>query len=150
MLGGYLAGIKALQRAGHLVGGQADVGAGQGAQDDDMLGCELLRRRKPGCERHQKYAPDSNALHAISPFSLHRTGWKGMQIPPLLSYLEQRKIVPQFLCGCAFCTCNFTKCCGGGLRLTMGFFRRRVLLPREKIATAAALSQGAHSASPRR
>jgi hypothetical protein len=41
---------------------------------------------------------------------------------------------------------NFTKYFGGGLRLTLRFFRRRVLMPREKIATAAALSQGALSA----
>jgi hypothetical protein len=41
---------------------------------------------------------------------------------------------------------NFTKCCGDGFGLTLRQFGRRLLLPREKIAAAAALSPGAHSA----
>jgi hypothetical protein len=63
-----LIGTEALQRAGHLVGGQADLGIRQSAQDDDMLCGKLLRGRKSGCERHDKAAPDSNACQEVSPF----------------------------------------------------------------------------------
>jgi hypothetical protein len=68
MLRRQLIGIEALQRAGYLVGGQADLGIRQSAQDDDMLCGKLLRGRKSGCERHDKAAPDSNACQEVSPF----------------------------------------------------------------------------------
>jgi hypothetical protein len=41
---------------------------------------------------------------------------------------------------------NFTKYFAPDFGLTSHSFRRRVLLPREKIATVAALPQGAHCA----
>jgi len=46
----------------------------------------------------------------------------------------------------AGCASDFTKCFGGGFGLTLPLFGRRLLTPREKIAAAAAPSQGAHSA----
>jgi len=69
-----------------------------------------------------------------------------MQMPHLLSAFIARKIVGQFPCVPVFAPTAFTNYFREDLRLTMRFFRRRVLMPREKIAAVAALSQGAHSA----
>jgi hypothetical protein len=44
---------------------------------------------------------------------------------------------------------RFTKGFHDGFMLTPRFFRRRILLPREKIAIAAATSQGAQCAMPK-
>jgi len=54
MLGCYLAGIETLQRAGHLVRGQADVGAGQGPQHNDMLRAFDSRHLLSQGRRHQQ------------------------------------------------------------------------------------------------
>ena len=71
MLGRYPVRAEALQRSGHLVGRQADIRAGQGAQDNDLFrafdGRHLLRpdrRDQQGRSSQQKGA----RFHAF-PFS---------------------------------------------------------------------------------